>query len=659
MRYLALLTVAGTLAAGDVRYARLGESEGAVEVQLRAGRPWVAAERNLPLIESTWLRTGPASRLEVEFDEGSAWRLGPQTRAAIADYTRLSTGQRITTLSLDEGTAWFTGRPEGADSIVLSVPGAQVTVTRAAQIRLDVGLQTASIAVLSGAVRFSSPAADMDLHEGQTTRVEAANPSRFFLFKEVAAEELDEWSANRDEVLAGSISAGHTSHRYGRQDLDTAGEWVETGELGPMWKPHVPEGWTPFRAGRWQWYDTLGYTWVSSEPWGWLPYHYGRWALTKPSGWVWVPGSGAIFKPGEVYWRRGENVAGWGPLAPGELYPSPDPDHPEPQQFLNANTTWAEFSPDSDSVDPTGFKDAPKDPLAESALVAALPSPAFIASRLDAFRPPLEAGRVRIVPVLDSVTFETVPVRIVPPPPPQPVVIVTQAAPPPAPDPILVAVPYAVPIGIPIPAGPAAKPSKPPVSPPKPPAAAPPAPNRRVPSVRDVNITGRRPSPRRNPTESELRTTVAAAIGARDFEGALAALELWTARFPGTSLADVRQLCYMQAYDGLNRSAQVIDAGAPLLDHNLPQTLPDPAQIVGVFSLLVTHVNRLPSPRRAQVGTGVRAATALLSIVPVYFTEKNRPGSISSEDWMRARSGLEELARQTLAALQKRSAALR
>ncbi len=658
MRYLALLTIAGTLAAGDARYARLGESEGAVEVQLRAGQPWVAAARNLPLIESAWLRTGAASRLEVEFDEGSAWRLGAQTRAAIADYTRLSTGQRITTLSLDEGVAWFTGRPEGADSIVLSVPGAQVTVTRAARIRLDVGPQTASIAVLSGWVRFSSPAADMDLHEGQTTRVEAANPSRFFLFKEVAAEELDEWSAHRDEVLAGSISAGHTAHRYGRADLDTAGEWVETGDLGSVWKPRVTEGWAPFRAGRWQWYDTLGYTWVSSEPWGWLPYHYGRWALTKSSGWVWVPGSGAIFKPGEVYWRRGENVAGWGPLAPGELYPSPDPDHPQPQQFLNANTTWAEFSPDADSIDPTGFKEAPKDPLAESTLVPALPSPAFIASRLDAFRPPLEAGRVRIVPVLDSVTLETEPVRIVPPPPPQPIVIVTQAAPPPQ-DPVMVAVPYAVPIGIPVQARPAAKPSKPPVNPSKPAAAAAPAPNRRVPSARDVSTIGRRPSTRRNPSESELRTTVASAIGERDFEGALTALEVWAERFPGTSLADVRQLCYMQAYDGLNRSEEVISAGTPLLDHNLPQTLPDTAQIVGVFSLLVTHVGRLPAPAKDQVRTGVRAATGLLSIVPVYFTEKNRPGTISSGDWNRARSGLEQLARQTLAALQKRSAALR
>ena len=46
--------------AGPARYARLGEFEGAVEVQLHPADAWMAAERNLPLPEGTWLRTGSA-----------------------------------------------------------------------------------------------------------------------------------------------------------------------------------------------------------------------------------------------------------------------------------------------------------------------------------------------------------------------------------------------------------------------------------------------------------------------------------------------------------------------------------------------------------------------------------------------------------------------
>src|ERR1051325_2076408 len=117
MRYLTLLLIPALLGAGENRYARMGDFQGSVEVQLRAPDAWIAAERNLPLVESSWARTGPAARLEVELDEGSALRLGPNSQFEISDYTRLSTGQRVTLLSLDRGTAYFTGQSEGADAL--------------------------------------------------------------------------------------------------------------------------------------------------------------------------------------------------------------------------------------------------------------------------------------------------------------------------------------------------------------------------------------------------------------------------------------------------------------------------------------------------------------------------------------------------------------
>ena len=128
MNRFLLLLVPAALFAGQARYARLGEFDGKVEVQLHAGDPWIPAERNLPLAESAWLRTGASSRLEIELDDGSAWRLGPDSQVEISDYTRLSTGQRVTVLSLDRGVAYFTGEPGGTDTLTLVVPGAQVTL---------------------------------------------------------------------------------------------------------------------------------------------------------------------------------------------------------------------------------------------------------------------------------------------------------------------------------------------------------------------------------------------------------------------------------------------------------------------------------------------------------------------------------------------------
>jgi hypothetical protein len=387
---------------GPSRFARLGEFEGKVEAQLQAADPWIEAQRNLALPESAWVRTGAGSRVEIEFDEASVWRLGPDSLAEISDYSRLSTGQRITLISLDHGLAYFTGECAANDALSLAVPGAQVILHRGARVRLEAQDGWSQIAVIEGAVRFSSPAAEVDLREGQTVKVEPANPARFFLYREVTHMDLDRWSDARDHALAGPSSARHVPERYGLADLDASGQWIQTEDLGAVWKPKTAEDWTPYRQGRWLWCDTLGYTWVSDDSWGWLPYHYGRWLHRDGIGWVWAPAKSETFKPAEVYWLAGAKFAGWGPLAPGEAWTPAA----QPVQFLNANTTWAAFRQDLRVIDPAGFKDRPKEPLGVAAFALALPSPAFAAERLDAARPVLRAGSTRITPFLTGVTYQ-------------------------------------------------------------------------------------------------------------------------------------------------------------------------------------------------------------------------------------------------------------
>ena len=347
MRYLLLLAPV-LVWAGPARYARLGEFTGTVEVQVRAAEPWMAAERNLPLPESAWVRTGAGSRLEIELDEGSVVRLGPNTQLGLSDYSRLSTGQRVTLLSLDRGLAYVTGQPEGRDALTVAVPGAQVTFTRGGRVRLEVEEQWSQIAVLRGAARFSSPAADLELREGQTTRVEPANAARFFFYQGSAAARtrqvergarrragvVDLGRARRPALRAGGSGHGGRVDRHAGPRRGVAAEGRRrTG--------------CRFRTGRWRWFDGLGYTWISDDAWGWLPYHYGRWTRLDNLGWVWAPSKNGIFKPGEVYWVRGAGLVGWGPLAPGEQWDPLDLVNPLPQQFLNVNTTYAAWRPNA------------------------------------------------------------------------------------------------------------------------------------------------------------------------------------------------------------------------------------------------------------------------------------------------------------------------
>ena len=319
MRHLALWLAPVALIGGQDRYARLGEMEGRPEIQLQAGDAWAPALRNTPLIDGAWVRTGPGSRAEIELDEGSVFRLDAASLAELSDYTRLSTGQRVTLVSLDQGVAYFTGAAEGRDALALAVPGAQATVRRGARVRFEARETWSQIAVIEGAVTFSSPAAELEIKEGQMVRVEPANTARFFLYREVTALDSDAWSEQRDKALARAGSAAHLAGlEYGLAELDAGGAWIDTAALGTVWKPKAAAGWAPFRDGRWVWYDGLGYTWIGNEPWGWLPYHYGRWTLDSQSGWIWAPGKDAVFSPGDVYWMQGARLAGWGPLAPGE-----------------------------------------------------------------------------------------------------------------------------------------------------------------------------------------------------------------------------------------------------------------------------------------------------------------------------------------------------
>ena len=100
----------------QTRYARLGELDGTVETQIHPSEPWRFAARNTPLLESSWVRTGSGAHVEIELDDGSVLRLAENSLCELADYTRLSTGQRITHIALDRGVAYFTGEAGWRDT---------------------------------------------------------------------------------------------------------------------------------------------------------------------------------------------------------------------------------------------------------------------------------------------------------------------------------------------------------------------------------------------------------------------------------------------------------------------------------------------------------------------------------------------------------------
>jgi probable HAF family extracellular repeat protein len=97
--------------------------------------------------------------------------------------------------------------------------------------------------------------------------------------------------------------------------LSSDGDWVEAGDYGYVFCPHVAKGgdWAPYRDGHWVWTDR-GWFWYSNENFGWATYHYGRWVRISGQGWCWVPGN--EWAPAWVSWRQSSDYVGWAPLPP-------------------------------------------------------------------------------------------------------------------------------------------------------------------------------------------------------------------------------------------------------------------------------------------------------------------------------------------------------
>jgi hypothetical protein len=706
MKALTLLLVPAALLAGQTRYARLGEFQGTVEVQLTAADAWMPAERNLPLAESAWVRTGPGARVEIELDDGSAWRLGPESLGEISDYTQLSTGQRVTLLSLDHGTAYFSGEPLGNDVLMLVAPGAQATLGQGARVRVTAQTDWSQFSVLEGIVRFSSPTAEMGLREGQSARVEPANTQHFYLYPQVTALPLDQWSEDRDKAEAVTISAAHVTWRAGVADLDAAGEWIQTDDLGVVWKPRVTVGWAPYRKGRWRYYEALGYAWVSDDSWGWMPYHNGRWAHRDDAGWVWQPAVGTAFKPGEVYWLRGANMAGWGPLAPGELWTSATPGATPPRYFTAGITSFAAFQQDVRVIDPKGFAAPAPEQLQAAVYARALPSPAFIAARLDATRPILKAGRTRIDPIVPGVTLTDAPpapdpAMTSPPDDPQPPGNVAADAPPtvpPPPDGVYPVPVVALPVvEVPVLVSPPDHPSYSRTSPTRqtgttsgqqtkqtqtngtgtstqasptvrgsgsqpvhehaptgtqnPPSAPPREPLRLEVPKTDPPKTADKKSSLMSPDERSIYQQVLADFNVLvpNLAKSVQDLDAWARDYPNSDLANQRQYYYVQAYNGLGRPDEVLEAATRPVTAGARAAYHNPEQILQLLLVTTASLQRLSQPSPQQLVTGQAAARQLLDYLPEYFAPQHKPESVNDGSWQMARTQIEGLGKLALA----------
>ncbi|MDE2127243.1 MAG: FecR domain-containing protein [Armatimonadetes bacterium] len=311
-----------TTSQGPVRLARFSAIDGQVSWRPDAGQSWSDASINQPLRQGSQIWVSGSARAEVQFDDGSALRLG--NGAVITLQTLYSDSQgEFTELSLQNGSAELHVSHQHSIYQVDS-PLASVKADGPVGFRVNAG-QAVGVAVYSGRAQVQGQQGTSWVDASQYLYIQDAS-SQFEVSPLPAQDSFDTWNAQRDEQLY----APNQGDSYLPPDvalvagnLGDYGVWQEDSQWGHVWVPRVGRrDWRPYSDGHWAWVDPFGWTWVSNEPWGWAPYHYGTW-IDEPYGWAWCPGPETQYwSPAVVGFSVCDGGVAWAPLSPWEVrYP--------------------------------------------------------------------------------------------------------------------------------------------------------------------------------------------------------------------------------------------------------------------------------------------------------------------------------------------------
>lgn len=302
------------------RIVRISYVEG--EVRLDNGHGYESVTMNVPVTEHNWLQTRSDGWAEVQLEDGSLIRLAPDTVIAFTELGRLSTGGTVTTVDLDQGEAEFKIIKRDDSDFQVTVKNKTIALTHTGSFRVtSTNADPMEIVVWKGDVSVHDPesGSDVTVNKNETFVLDTNDVSRYALDKGTEADDLDQWSKQRDDYLSTYASGRNYSqspYQYGVSDLNQYGQYYDVPGYGNVWQPTgVGLGWDPFSNGYWNYSPGFGYTWVSSYPWGWMPYRYGRWVFVGGRGWCWAPGG----------WNRWYSRPRIASAPPGFHAPTPPP----------------------------------------------------------------------------------------------------------------------------------------------------------------------------------------------------------------------------------------------------------------------------------------------------------------------------------------------
>ncbi|HZU45508.1 MAG TPA: FecR family protein, partial [Terriglobales bacterium] len=266
----ALLSIPA-FADSQVRIVRLSDLNGDVLIDRGTGQGFERALLNMPIVQGTkiWTKSQDA-RAEVEFENGSAVRLAPDSQVAFPQLVLQDSGVKSSTIQVSEGTVYFTLHKDKEDDFQVQFGRESVNVAKSADFRIDMAQGQVKLAVTKGDIDVQDPAGTVKVAKDKTATFDLGNDTST-VAKGVAPEPFDTWNKDEGQFQRQYANAGSpykSPLAYGWSDLNYYGDYYNVPGYGWMWQPYgVGAGWDPFANGAWSFYPGFGYSWVSMYPW--------------------------------------------------------------------------------------------------------------------------------------------------------------------------------------------------------------------------------------------------------------------------------------------------------------------------------------------------------------------------------------------------------
>ncbi len=289
-----LLAANFSFADSYARIVRVSEVQGDVQIDRGLGQGFEKAIMNLPVTQGTKIRTGENGLAEIEFEDGSAVRITPDSEIDLPTLSLRDSGNKASVVDVKKGMAYVALRGAKDSEFSISFGKTDLPLAKPATVRISVGDDQATVTLLKGSIQVPSASGSSEVEARQSAEFAIGGTEEAKIEKRFEPNEFDSWEKQQDQYEQANMSKGgqtYSPYAYGSSDLNYYGSFFNAPGYGNVWQPYFAgAGWNPFMDGTWAFAPGSGYGWVSSYPWGWTPYHSGSWLFLPGNGWAWQPG---------------------------------------------------------------------------------------------------------------------------------------------------------------------------------------------------------------------------------------------------------------------------------------------------------------------------------------------------------------------------------